>query len=329
MRSLSKNIAIALAALVVVWLVAAPATAAAADVPGPDSGKAKAAAKPLTFLGFQDDEEDADTPAAFSKLSLKLYGGYSHVLAGDVNEGSDFYFEILEAYVAEGLGTVTGRYKPLHGGYNFGADLIYQINPALGIGLGVGYMRNSSESVGIWTYETDEYTLSAAPTLTAMPIRLGLFLTVPVGPKLDLIANAGAAYYLGLKFEGTQGQEDDEDFWMRMTIEGSERSGADIGFHGSLGFEYKLSPKLGFFVEAVGRYAKFKNFETVTASAEYSDGTSDSEDGLLLYIETYDFGEYEVSGFYISDTEPGGPEYREPKIDLSGFSLQAGFRIRF
>jgi hypothetical protein len=325
MRSLPKNLAIALAALVVTGLVASPVFAAA------ETGKATAAAKPLTFLGFQDDEEDAGTPAAFSKLSLKLYGGYSHMLAGDVNEGSDFYFEILEAYAAEGMGTATGRYKPLHGGYNFGADLIYQISPALGIGLGIGYMRGSSESVGTLTFETDEYILSAAPMLQAMPIRLGLFLAVPVGPKLDLIANAGAAYYMGLKFEGSQYQEDETGDWMRMTIEGSERSGADIGFHGSLGFEYKLSPKLGFFVEAVGRYAKFKNFETVTGSVEYSDGTSDSDEGLLLYIEEYDFGmgDYELSGFYLSDTEPTGPEYREPKIDLTGFSLQAGFRIRF
>lgn len=329
MLSLSKTFAVALAALAVAWLVAAPATAAAAEVAGPEPGKAKAAAKHLTFLGFQDDEEDADTPAAFSKLSLKLYGGYSHILAGDVNEGSDFYFEVLEAYAAEGMGTTTGTYKPLHGGYNFGADLIYQISPALGIGLGVGYMRNSSESVGTWAYETNEYTLSAAPTLTAMPIRLGLFLTVPIGPKLDLIANAGAAYYMGLKFEGTQYEEDAAGYWKIMIIEASERSGADIGFHGSLGFEYKLSPKLGFLVEAVGRYAKFKNFETVTAGVENSDGVSDVDDGRLLYIADFDFGDYEISGFSPMDTEPSEPGYREPKFDLGGFSLQAGFRIRF
>jgi len=322
MRSKSKNLVIALAALFVAWLLAGPTSAVAGDVP------AKEAAKTPAFIGFAQDY-GGGAAGGFSKLSLKLYGGYSHMLAGDVNEGSDFYFEVIEAYAAEGTGTVTGRYKPLHGGYNFGADLIYQISPALGIGLGIGYMRGSSESVGTWTIGTDEYILSAAPMLQAMPIRLGLFLAVPVGPKLDLIANAGAAYYMGLKFEGSQYQEDETGDWMRMTIEGSERSGADIGFHGSLGFEYKFSPKIGFFVEAVGRYAKFKNFETVTGTVESSDGFSDSEDGLLLYIEDYDFDDYEVSGFYISDTEPIGPEYRTPKIDLSGFSLQAGFRIRF
>lgn len=329
MRSLSKNIAIALAALVVVWLVAAPATAAAADVPGPDSGKAKAAAKPLTFLGFQDDDEDADAPAAFSKLSLRLYGGYSHVLAGDINDGSAFYFDLIEAYAAEGFGEYTGSYKPVHGGYSFGADLIYQITPVVGIGLGFGYMRNAGDSLATWSGEGDTVDITAGATLTAMPIRLGLFLTVPMGPKLDLIANAGAAYYLGLKLDAYQGLEFAPDDWMRMTLEGSERSGLDIGFHGSLGFEYKLTPKLGLFVEAVGRYAKFKNFEMILGTQEYSDGTSDSTEGRL-YLVDESFGDYDVTGFTIvEEGDIPDPEYREPKIDLTGFSLQAGFRIRF
>ncbi len=321
MRSSSKNLAIALAALFVAWLVAAPAVAAAAE-----TGKA---AKPPAFLGFQDDEEDADAPDAFSRLSLKLYGGYSHVLAADVNAGSDYYFEILEVYAAEGFGTFTGGYKPLHGGYNFGADLIYQLTPSLGIGLGVGYMRNSKGSLATWAIEGDEVVLTADAALTAMPVRLGLFLDFPLGDKLDLTAGAGAAYYAGLKFRGAQGLDFDDGDWMEMTVEGSERSGVDIGFHGSLGFEYKLSPKLGFFVEAVGRYAKFKNFETVTGIQESSGGVPDTTEGKL-YLASYDFDDYEIDGFTIVET--GGtpdPDYREPKIDLSGFSLQAGFRIRF
>jgi Outer membrane protein beta-barrel domain len=326
-RSKTKLYVIILSALFMTWLLSGPAAALAGDVPGPDAEKGKAAAKPLTFLGIQEDE-DADTPAAFSKLSLKLYGGYSHVLAADVNEGSDYYFEIIEAYAAEGFGTYTGAYKPVHGGYNFGADLIYQISPSLGIGLGVGYMRNSSDSLATLTEGENSVGITTELNLTAMPIRLGVFLTFPLGGKLNLTADAGAAYYLGLKLDGTQGLEWTADNWMRMTLEASQRSGADFGFHGSLGFEYKLSPKLGFFVEAVGRYAKFKNFETVTGITEWADGSSDTAEGVL-YIATEDMGGYEISSFMIEETPPTDPSYREPKIDLSGFNLQAGFRIRF
>jgi hypothetical protein len=171
--------------------------------------------------------------------------------------------------------------------------------------------------------------ITAGGTLTAMPIRLGLFLTVPISPKIDLIANAGAAYYLGLKLDAYQGLEFAPDEWMRMNLEGSEREGLDIGFHGSLGFEYKLSPKLGFFVEATGRYAKFKNFEMVTGTEESSGGVPDSIEGRL-YLADETLGEYTITGFTIvEEGDIPDPDFREPKIDLTGFSLQAGFRIRF
>jgi hypothetical protein len=285
---------------------------------------------PKGFEGISLAAQDAPSPAAkTSKLSVKLYGGYSHVLAGDVNEGSDYYFEILEYYQAEGFGTITGSYKPVHGGYNFGGDIIYQLSPKLGLGLGFGYMRNSSSSVGTWdSGEGDSVTLTAEPTLTAMPIRLGLFFTTPLSKKLNLTADAGAAYYAGLKLEAMQGLEFSPDEWMTMTVEGSERSGLDIGFQGSLGVEYMISPKLGFFVEAAGRYAKFSNFELVTGRQENSSGEPNTIEGKL-YIYSDTAGTTEISGFTIVETgDTPDPEYWEPKIDLSGFSLQIGIRIR-
>ena len=328
MRTRPKILVIALTALFVAGLAAAPA--AASGAPEPETGKAKADAKPLNFLGFQDGEEDSGAPAAFSRLSLRLYGGYSHMLANDVNKGSSYYFQLVDAYVAEGYGSATGGYSPLHGGYDFGADLVYQITPSFGVGIGAGYLRSSASSLATFSDE-ETVDLVAETALSAIPIRLGLFLDVPLGGKLALTANAGAAYYLGLKFTGMQGLEFSAAEWMRMTLEASERSGADIGFHGGLGLEYKLSPKLGLFVEGAGRYAKFKNFETVTGMEESSGGTPDTTEGKL-YLATGDIAGSEISMFQISETEPEpepGVTFREPKFDLSGFSLRAGFRVRF
>jgi hypothetical protein len=320
--------------LVIGFLAVGLFAAAAAAAEGPEKPKIDFI-YPKGFEGISLAIQDAPSPAAkTSKLSVKLYGGYSHVLAGDVNDGSDFYFEVLEAYSAEGFGTFTGSYKPVHGGYNFGGDIIYQLSPKLGLGLGVGYMRNSSSSQAIWIPEGSggepgpEVTLTAAPTLTAMPIRLGVFFTTPLSKVLNLTADAGAAYYAGLKLDATQRMEK-SDQWQEMRVEGSERSGLDIGFQGSLGLEYMLSPKLGLFVEAAGRYAKFKNFELVTGTNEYSSGEPYTTEGKL-YIETDTLGTYEITGFTIVPTgEVADPEYYEPKIDLSGFSLQAGIKIRF
>ncbi len=307
------------------------APVAAADTPG---------ARPVPpgpgFLFDKDayailgSQGETGASQAFSRLSLKLYGGYNYMLAGDVNKGADYYFELVEAYIAEGFGTATGGYNPLHGGYDFGADLIYQITPSFGIGVGAGFLRSSADSRGTYTSE-ETVDLVAETTLSAIPIRIGLFLDVPLGGKLALTANAGAAYYLGLKFTGMQGVELATDDWMRMSLEATERSGADIGFHGSLGFEYKLSPKLGFFVEGLGRYAKFKNFDMVTGTEESSDDPPESTEGRL-YLLTGNIGDTEISIFEISETEPEpdpGTTVREPKFDLGGFGLRAGFRIRF
>lgn len=268
---------------------------------------------------------------AFSRLSLKLYGGYSHIAAGDLNDGADYYFEILEIYSAQGFGTVTGGYKPVHGGYDFGADLIYQITPAIGLGLGAGFMRNSSRSLGNWVYEDDNVDITIDSTLSAIPLRLGVFFTVPAGPRLNLTADVGAAYYLGLKLDATQRLDISDTDWMEMSLGSTEAGSSNIGFHGSLGFEYKLSPMMGFFVEAAGRYAKLSNFNAVTGITNSSDGGGDTTDGKL-YIVTQTDPDFPVSSFTIEDTPPVDDEfatYREPKFDLSGFSLRAGIRIRF
>jgi hypothetical protein len=312
--------------LAVGLLTAAPALAA-----GPETSKIDFI-YPKTFEGVSlAAQTDAMTPAAtYSRLSIKLYGGYAHVLAGDVNDGTDYFFEIVDFYAAEGLGTVTGAYTPVHGGYDFGADIIYQLSPRIGVGVGVGYMRNSNNSIGTWTNDPDMVTLTSSATLTAMPIRLGLFYDAPLSKTLNLTLSAGAAYYASLKLEGAQGLEFSADEWQEMSLVGTQRSGADIGFHGSLGFEYLFSPKVGFFVEAVGRYAKFKNFEMVAGTVETSLGGAPETTEGKLYIYSENILGADISGFSIveeGDTPDAGA--REPKIDLTGFSLRAGFRIRF
>ena len=275
------------------------------------------------------DQQTAEQAQKISRLSIKLYGGYSYMAAGDINTGSDFYFELIELYQAQGLGTVTGGYSPLHGGVDFGGDIVFQLTPKVGIGVGAGYLRGSRRSLATFT-QTEEVTLTAEPTISAIPIRLGVFLTFPLSGKVSLTANAGGAYYAGLKF----------DAWQRVTSPAgwdedylSASKSGNLGFHGSMGFEYAFSRRMGFFVEAVGRYARFKNFATATGGSRDSTGADDPSVGKI-YLVNLTIGTLgEVSMITLSDVPPvvGGEitAVREPKFDLSGFSLQAGFRIRF
>jgi len=311
-------------------------SAMAASVPGTAGDRTTPARIDFIFdkdaYGVPSAQAEAMTSETqkFSRLSVRLYGGFSRVAAGDVNEGADGYFELFETYAALGYGTTTGGYKPVHAGYNFGADFIYQLSPAIGVGLGVGYLRSSSDSLMTFAGEGLAFTLSGTPTLSAVPIRLGVFLTFPIAGKISLTADAGAAYYAGLKLDATQRLEMDADNWQAMSVSGS-RNG-NLGFQGSLGFEYRLSRGMGFFVEALGRYARFKNFASVTGTTETSDGGSETTSGKL-YILTETFTDGTFSTFTIEETppvdNPPSETFREPKIDLSGFSLQAGIRIRF
>jgi hypothetical protein len=333
-RSKTKLSVIVISGLFVAWLLAGPAAAAAGGVPDKDAEKGKPAAKVTAPLKLQEDEEGSkDDQDKFSSLSFKLYGGLSRIAAGDLNDGSDGFFELLQIYGDMGIGTAEGGYSPVHGGYNFGGDIIFQLSPAIGVGLGIGYMRNSDDSEMTLTTTTETLTLTGRPVISAMPIRLGVFLTFPVSGKISLTADAGATYYHRLKFDATQRVEFTPTDWGEMSVSASRSSlSANLGFQGSLGFEYKLSEDLGFFVEAVGRYAKFKNFGTVTGLDESSGGTPETTEGKL-YIATYTFTEGSYSVFSIETTppvdDPPDVTYREPKIDLSGFSIQTGIRIRF
>jgi hypothetical protein len=267
-----------------------------------------------------------------SALSLRLYGGFSRLAAGDLNEGFDGYFELLELYEAMGAGSITtGGYSPLHAGYNYGADLVFQLSPNIGVGIGAGYLQSSKSSLMTFSIDDGELTLMGTPKLSAMPIRLAVFLTLPLGGNLSVTADAGATYYSALKLDATQRFEFDADNWQETSLSASRSSLSDnLGFQGSLGFEYKISQKMGFFIEAVGRCARFKNFDMATGTSQNSGGAPETDEGKI-YLLTYDYPEGTYSAFTIS-AEPliTIPEVtvREPKIDLSGYSLQAGIRIR-
>jgi hypothetical protein len=272
-------------------------------------------------------------PTKSSPLNLRLYGGFSRLAAGDVNEGCDGFFELLELYAALGFGTASGGYNPIHAGYNFGADLVFQLSPNIGVGIGAGYLQSSKSSfMTLSSTAIGEITLTGTPKLSAMPIRLAVFFTLPLGGKFNLTADAGGTYYAALKFEAAQRLDIGATDWEEMSLSASRSSLSDnLGFQGSLGFEYKISSKMGLFFEAVGRYASFKNFDTATATSQSSGGDPVTDVGKI-YLASYTYPDGTYSAFVISEAVPlPDPDvtYREPKIDLSGFSLQAGIRIRF
>jgi hypothetical protein len=316
----STTIAVLLTAGLLTW----PSAVAAAGPSDPDKDK-------IPRFEWAAASHMERTESKRSLLSLRLFGGYGRAETGDLNEGLDGYYEVFKLYSAHGYGTTTGGYNPLRDGYHAGADLVFQITPRIGIGIGAGYMRFRESSHLALSSESGETKISSTPTLSAIPVRLGLFLTLPLGQRLNLLIGAAAVAHAELKLDAKHRIDYIGGYWTETTI--SAKRGAsihDLGFQGSLGFEFRIFPNTGLFVEAVGHYARFGNFEKATLAGKGS-GESRQIEGRL-YLEMVSDPELEYSLFIVKETPPvsNSPNitYKEPRFDLSGFRLQAGFRIR-
>jgi hypothetical protein len=282
-------------------------------------------------FGIKGLQAEAGGAEGFSRLSVRLYGGLSYIGAGDINTGSRGFFDLLELYAAYGVGTFTGEYSSLHGGFDAGVDIVYQITPNIGLGLGAGFIRCTRGSAGVYSDEGQDAAVTAAPAISAIPIRLGAFLTFPASPTLDFTAEVGGAYYAGLEFDLEQRLEFGPNDWVEFLYSGGEAGSSNLGFHGALGLEYEITAKTGIFVQAVGRYAMLGNFKTAWEIMNDGGGNSNTSDGVL-YIRTESDPDFTFSEFTVRETPPvddADTTYREPKFDLSGFSLQVGFRFRF
>jgi hypothetical protein len=193
-------------------------------------------------------------------------------------------------------------------------------------------MRFTESSDLTLLFESASVDLSTTPTLSAVPIRLGLFVTLPLGKRLDLTAGAGVTAYAELKLEEKRHLKYVNDHWEDTSLSAGRKAPLDnIGYHGSLGIELKIFPNTGFFVEVVGQYARFGNFKTVAVSEKDDRGEVAKGEGRI-YLAMYRYPDGEFSYFTVEESAPVSDSpylaYKEPKIDLGGFGLQAGFRIR-
>jgi len=267
-------------------------------------------------------------PAACSNLSFnfKLYGGLNTLSGSDLNDGlkglNDYYDRYFWFF---GLTKSGGEYRPVHPGFHFGGDFIVQISPWLGVGLGLGYFQGMNES--LVNFEPVAANVKTNPKVSAVPLRLGLNVTLPAGRILNINFHGGLGYYLAkISYD------------LRASTPGSwflyntEAHASGLGFHGGMGVEFKLSPAISLFLEGQGRYANIGGFRGSTSQTA-SSGAHTSETGQLYYYKlnlTFPLGTFPV--ILINHTIPSSSsisDVREAKIDLSGFSLVLGMIFHF
>jgi len=291
---------------------------------------------PILLLCLVPREGFAD-----SKWSIKLQGGWAHISGGDVNPGTEGFFDWGKIYFAppEG-GSIEGDFSLLHQGYEVSGEIIFQLTPTIGIGIGAGYLQMSSKLYDfIMRIDFDasqpfslKYDFSEGMKLEGIPIRLGLFWSLPVSGKINVTADAGLSYYVRTRYhaEWIALQYESTGFHpFQRFLTTASKANFPLGLHGSMGIEYRLLRNLGIFVEARGRYARFRGLEgTTTSEAGNLAGglvPEFTENGTLYFDETPNLPG--SPRLIMVQSEPDG-EFHRAVVDFSGISLGAGFRIR-
>ena len=275
------------------------------------------------------------------KFSFKATGGYGSISTGDFNtviSSLDDLFGDLAAAASLLYGVEIakeGEFEKMGSGLDFEGEFIVNLTENIGIGIGAGYILRKKDSAA--SVEFDPFfsvSGNIEPKITAIPVKLSAYYFYPVSSEMNIFVNGGIGYYFG-KVTYSIGMDQSI---MGLTLSAKhdgEIKGNGIGFHGGIGIEFTVAENIGFFVEGAGQYAKLKDWEgdhTVTSPF----GT-ETMSGTFWYYELLDMN----TGKYYSDfgpskeeptAEPGEPPYqnvRKAEVDLSGFSIRVGIRIKF
>lgn len=261
-------------------------------------------------------------------FSLKIMGGVSRLLGGDLNKGLQ---GMTDLRADQGSGT-EGAFPLLEWAGEWSAELVIRFGSRLGITVRSGWIQasgNETVSTPLDPLVTEE-TLNLK--MKALPITVGIIWDALSSSRLRCSLSAAAGLYFGrLVWKST-------DFrtwqWIQQKIEGQWAADKTaLGGRGGLSLEYTVSPKISIVLEGSCRYARFSGLR-----GEYhfvlSDpsGTVVDEGEAVLWSSEYSSQGKTYPWLVFSETKPTALYYkntREARVSLSGFALQAGFRYAF
>ena len=231
-----------------------------------------------------------------------------------------------------------GKVEPVHWGFEYGGDVIIHFTSRFGIGVGVSRLEASQASEIVASnplFSSLEFQIFNTLEVRAVPIRLGVFYTLPASNRLNVILNAGVGFYptdflWNWRFDNvTAGSV------TRATDVDTQASGTGVGYHGGVVVEFALVERVGVFFEGQGTYVKVGGLDG-TAEGTYSYRSPTTEDGTIYY------GELEAGPttgldstlpmIGLSNEPPsfdGLTGVREAEVNLGGVRLIGGVRIRF
>ncbi|MBC8358764.1 MAG: hypothetical protein ISS41_07265 [Candidatus Aminicenantes bacterium] len=238
---------------------------------------------------YGEDERNPESLRKKIKISFKITGGLGYLLngAGDLNRAREGLEAILSDWGKQDNYSSTFDWKRLSMLSDWKADLIINITPKIGIGIGSGFITASNKgkyslsSSYSWSWEDwtdtgeDKSNVDEDYKITAIPLNLDVYFFQPMGKsnKYNFFGYAGFGYYFGklTHVEKVDGSYNYDSFISGSlnyqgeseysTTRNEEMKNNSFGFHGGLGLEMKMSSVISFGVELFGRYVNFKNWE--------------------------------------------------------------------
>jgi hypothetical protein len=254
------------------------------------------------------------SPSSGAGVDFRIYGGLAYLSPQDINQGIQGWTDLHAEFLTDSGYSQQGEFEPIHWGMDLGGDILLHLTPQIALGIGAGYIAGNKTSEIVFENGTT-VTVTNAVKISAVPIRAGLFFTVPAGSAVNFTFHVGSGYYLA---------KCDWDWNSGVLGELHHSTKANgLGFDGGLGFEFNLSPGVAFFLEGTARYAKIKGFEGTEKGRELTDTWE--QEGTLYYVEGTTY-----PSLYLSETMPTGYRVaREAVVDFSKVGVTAGLRMKF
>ena len=260
------------------------------------------------------------------RLSFKLYSGYNYLNMGDLNTWIESQNNYYATAALKWIASVPEQFETLHSGLSFGGELLIDLTSKWAVSFGIEhiYMKNKSGLTYI-DYYNDEFKHFLTSVIKTIPLKVGVYYSFPINPKIKFFLNTGVGYYFAQSSQDYHFQYD--DYWAAWQ---RDMSSSDLGFHGGIGFEYNIKKYLSLVFEGRGIYAKIDSFEG-TIKTNNSTGAEYTQEGIFYYWEELD----KSLGIGTSHIVPEKPEpiwyrrdIRKFTLDLSGVSLRVGIKIR-
>jgi hypothetical protein len=253
-------------------------------------------------------------------FAFSLSGGYSWMKIGDFNDviedSEQYWTDVLTPFGV----TKEGEWKIIGGTINLQFDAILRFMNNFGFGISSGYQesRNNGEIKWIDPNAADiRYVMD--PKAYTVPLKASLYVFIPM-QRIYLTAHGGAGLYFGKISYKT-------DLYFSV-VNGTADSTA-FGYHGGISLELPFADNLYFMIQGQYQSVKYTDFSGNVTITD-SEGR-ETTDGKLWLLEQ-EIGGKTYTNMIFSPQQPADPSIlsaREFELDMSGFSIRAGIRIRF